>query len=670
MKDIMLIFFAVYLLLLMRVEASVDVAASLFRLRLNGVEEPKLSIVETQLPDSVIDRLKTKSLKWDELTGLLQRALLWDMGVVLENEKKAVQVFVPCGRSMSEILPQKNTFDTDSCPLTACNLKNHYFATSNCPVDYIESIAQCAVEDKVETISDNTLWSQDGENDELLDIRIFQYSNASSKGKIFTINERSSPLRTIDDCPSTAFFIMPCRQRTSAIASDWCVPIQGGLVELWLTEQASRTVGSNYTQNKWTLTNLAILFLSLFVITFLVLIGVLVYCYRARKRRSYATSTEFNAYSALGRAHSSDVGYHSGRNMRSSIGTGTGDGTAAGTPSSSQSTGLYPQRHSIQSDFGECLTGIDLINAELCNASSTLLSFCNDPDIMMKRIPFVEIKSTQVIARGITGEVWKATYENKEVVLKKLLNEKKQELKVLEQFAKEIHLAASMEHPNIVRFIGLAWRTLPDLCIVSEYMQKGDLMDYLSSRHAKKLTWKQEKLQIASDIANALVYLHSLQPAIIHRDLKSRNVLLNNQLHAKISNFGLSHERVQTNTSIATGVGTLLWTAPEILRGETYTEKIDIYSFGVVLSEMDTCLPPYALNDEIAVKKHTGKNSMSTEMLQMITKGTLTPRFSPKCPQELLFLAEKCLHIDPEKRPHAMQIVYLLRSRVLPSIDE
>uniref|UniRef100_H3G576 Protein kinase domain-containing protein n=1 Tax=Phytophthora ramorum TaxID=164328 RepID=H3G576_PHYRM len=89
----------------------------------------------------------------------------------------------------------------------------------------------------------------------------------------------------------------------------------------------------------------------------------------------------------------------------------------------------------------------------------------------------------------------------------------------------------------------------------------------------------------------ALGYLHACTPPVIHRDLKSNNVLLTDKLEPKVIDFGVSRGLV--DLTMTAGVGTPYWTAPEILEGKRYTEKADIYSFGVVLSELDTGKIPY-----------------------------------------------------------------------------
>uniref|UniRef100_H3G6I1 Protein kinase domain-containing protein n=1 Tax=Phytophthora ramorum TaxID=164328 RepID=H3G6I1_PHYRM len=89
----------------------------------------------------------------------------------------------------------------------------------------------------------------------------------------------------------------------------------------------------------------------------------------------------------------------------------------------------------------------------------------------------------------------------------------------------------------------------------------------------------------------ALTYLHSCAPPVIHRDLKSSNILLNQAMDAKVTDFGISRERI--DATMTAGVGTSLWMAPEVMLGERYDDKADMFSFGVVLSELDQHTTPY-----------------------------------------------------------------------------
>ncbi|KAJ8556728.1 hypothetical protein ON010_g9236 [Phytophthora cinnamomi] len=159
---------------------------------------------------------------------------------------------------------------------------------------------------------------------------------------------------------------------------------------------------------------------------------------------------------------------------------------------------------------------------------------------------------------------------------------------------------------------------------------------------------------MAVGVARALEYLHAYSPPIIHRDLKSKNILLTKLLEAKVIDFGVSRGRLD-NTMTA-GVGTPYWTAPEILEGKRYTEQADIYSFGVVLSELDTCKIPF--HDCMGTN---GKKAKPFRILQEVMLGVLRPSFSEECPPRIRRIGIACCQHDPARRPTAAQLVDMLQ---------
>ncbi|POM78212.1 TKL protein kinase [Phytophthora palmivora] len=183
-------------------------------------------------------------------------------------------------------------------------------------------------------------------------------------------------------------------------------------------------------------------------------------------------------------------------------------------------------------------------------------------------------------------------------------------------------MTASMDHPHIVTFIGVAWDSLSDLCVVLEFMDGGDLRTLLNKYEATKhpVGFDKQKTTIALHVCHALTYLHSLMPPVIHRDLKSRNILLNHDFEAKLTDFGISRERLdQTMTA---GVGTSLWMAPEVMLGEKYDVKADMFSFGVVLSELDVHTLPYAQAKQRSLDT-SGRKMADATLLQKITAGEI-----------------------------------------------
>ncbi|XP_076890693.1 uncharacterized protein LOC143541882 [Bidens hawaiensis] len=158
-------------------------------------------------------------------------------------------------------------------------------------------------------------------------------------------------------------------------------------------------------------------------------------------------------------------------------------------------------------------------------------------------------------------------------------------------FLTEIALLSSCKHPNVVSLIGFC-KEAGEMILVNEFAFKGSLADYLISSDTVVLTWTQ-RIQICLDIANGINYLHTNmegKPRIIHRDIKSDNILFDENMNAKLADFGLSksHPMNQQPSSIYSRniAGTTLYMDPEYLATGKYKKESDMYSFGVVLFEI------------------------------------------------------------------------------------
>ncbi|RLN25923.1 hypothetical protein BBJ28_00018989 [Nothophytophthora sp. Chile5] len=275
------------------------------------------------------------------------------------------------------------------------------------------------------------------------------------------------------------------------------------------------------------------------------------------------------------------------------------------------------------------------------------------PHLVAFRLDENEVLLTRKLSSGAFGVVWLGHYHGQPVAVKHMINEDDENV----SFSREIETMSRLTHPKIVRFIGCTWTNKKDLGGVSEYMDGGDARTLLENDKVA-LSWKKEKISIAIDVAEALAYMHSRSPKIIHRDLKSRNVLLNASMVAKLSDFGLSRNRTYEETLTA-GVGTVRWTAPEVMLGDNYSEQADMYSFGVVLSELDTREIPFDENTSQSGK--TGSiGSSDMAIVIKVSKGELRPTFAPDCPEAILRIARACLQFDPALRPNSDTVVKML----------
>ncbi|KAF1317415.1 Tkl protein kinase, partial [Globisporangium splendens] len=282
----------------------------------------------------------------------------------------------------------------------------------------------------------------------------------------------------------------------------------------------------------------------------------------------------------------------------------------------------------------------------------------DDPSIVAAKIPLEKVETHALISRGGYGEVYRGLYKGQVVAIKKLLPATRKDLKHIEAFFAEVKLMIALEHTRIVQFIGVAWDSLSDVCVLSEFMDGGDLRTLLMRFEVSEQRphgFDYDKVKIALHVIHALTYLHSLLPIVLHRDLKSKNILLSAQWDAKLTDFGVSRE--QSDATMTAGVGTSLWMAPEVMMGEQYNEKADIFSFGVVLSELDSHLLPYAH----AKNADTGQKLTDTAILQLVSMGRLCVQFSEDVLPELRELGEACVAVEPKERPTAAEVLYKLQ---------
>ncbi|GLE06146.1 hypothetical protein PINS_up015357 [Pythium insidiosum] len=278
----------------------------------------------------------------------------------------------------------------------------------------------------------------------------------------------------------------------------------------------------------------------------------------------------------------------------------------------------------------------------------------DDDAITAARIPLEKVSLGTLVNRGAFGEVYRGSYKGETVAIKRLVPERRKNLKQIDSFLAEVKLMISMEHERIVRFIGVAWDSLTDLCVVTEFMEGGDLRTLLADfdQNGRAHGFDTMKVKIALHVAHALTYMHSLSPVVLHRDLKSKNILLDSSLNAKLTDFGVSRERA--DSTMTAGVGSSLWMAPEVMMGERYDEKADVFSFGVVLSELDTHKLPYAH----AKEPGTGRKIPDTAVLQMVSLGRLTVEFTEQADPEMVQLSRDCVELEPYKRPTAPEVLH------------
>lgn len=204
-----------------------------------------------------------------------------------------------------------------------------------------------------------------------------------------------------------------------------------------------------------------------------------------------------------------------------------------------------------------------------------------------------------------------------------------------------------MKDDNIVQFLGII--LTPEagkLYLATELMHQGNLRDVLD-RKGQNLPW-EIRLKLAKDAAKGMAYLHSRK--IIHRDLKPQNLLVNNKWCCKVADFGIS--TVSSHTTHMTCIGTPIYMAPEVLAKDKYSEKADVFSFGVLLVEIYTGKRPYTS------EKYANFNQAQL-MYQIVNNGARPDiSFIPAGLQQLI---ADCWAEDLRLRPSFTEIIVRLR---------
>uniref|UniRef100_A0A8C7UUI8 Mitogen-activated protein kinase kinase kinase 12 n=1 Tax=Oncorhynchus mykiss TaxID=8022 RepID=A0A8C7UUI8_ONCMY len=242
-------------------------------------------------------------------------------------------------------------------------------------------------------------------------------------------------------------------------------------------------------------------------------------------------------------------------------------------------------------------------------------------------VPFEEISDLQWVGSGAQGAVFLGKFHGEDVAVKKVRDIKETEIKHLRK----------LKHPNIITFKGICTQA-PCYCILMEYCAQGQLYEVL--RAGRNIT-PSLLIDWAMGIAGGMNYLHLHK--IIHRDLKSPNMLITHDDLVKISDFGTSKELIDKSMKMSFA-GTVAWMAPEVIRNEPVSEKVDIWSFGVVLWEMLTGEVPYKDVDSSAIIWGVGNNSLNLPI--------------PKsCPDGFKILLRQCWNCKPRNRPSFRQIL-------------
>ncbi|KAM7527213.1 hypothetical protein LguiB_030623 [Lonicera macranthoides] len=283
-------------------------------------------------------------------------------------------------------------------------------------------------------------------------------------------------------------------------------------------------------------------------------------------------------------------------------------------------------------------------------------------------IDLAKLDIRNAIAHGTYGTVYRGTYDGQDVAVKVLdwgedgIATVAETAALRSSFRQEVAVWHKLDHLNVTKFIGASMGTsnlkvpsnnddrnsLPSraCCVVVEYLTGGTLKKYLIRNCRKKLAFKIV-IQLALDLSRGMSYLHSKK--IVHRDVKTENMLLDINRTLKIADFGVARVEAQNPRDMTGETGTLGYMAPEVLDGKPYNRKCDVYSFGICLWEIYCCDMPYL-------------NLSFAEVSSQVVRQNLRPEIPRCCPSSLASIMRKCWDANPERRPEMEEVVSLLEA--------
>merc|ERR1712113_743396 len=261
------------------------------------------------------------------------------------------------------------------------------------------------------------------------------------------------------------------------------------------------------------------------------------------------------------------------------------------------------------------------------------------------KVDFHQLDFEKRIGKGNFGEVWKGTFLGTDVAIKKLFFVDDDFMQ--KYIEREMDTLTGLSHPNIVQLMGLCIET-DDMYIVTEFISGGDLRSKLKDQDTE-MDWTR-RVSVARDVALAMNYLHSKK--IIHRDLKSHNLLVDQNWRVKVCDFGLARSAPEDEDSgrgnnLMTIVGTNEWMAPEVAMGENYGSSADVFSYGMVLYELIT-------RDKPPMRKLKDCYAFKPEEVHA--------QVPAEAPLELWDLLVKCAAREPEDRPTFNEVCDTLKT--------
>ncbi|KAK1557882.1 hypothetical protein Q3G72_033658 [Acer saccharum] len=327
----------------------------------------------------------------------------------------------------------------------------------------------------------------------------------------------------------------------------------------------------------------------------------------------------------------------------------TGANLGTGANSDSTSTGQDSPRTS-----GWSIYMIQWLEGHI--KRKNVASACGIPNYAFKDLQNATLDFSTTIGKGAFGHVYKAHMETGETVAVKVLGTNSVQGEI--EFLTEVVLLGRLHHKNLVNLVGYSTEKGHQHMLVYDYMSNGSLSSHLYDENREPLRWDL-RVQIALDVARGLEYLHyGAVPPVLHRDIKSSNILLDHSMRARVADFGLSRQEMMIPHPSKLR-GTFGYLDPKYISTKKFTKKSDVYSFGVLLFELISGRnPQQGLMEyvELAAIDAEGTGGWGE-----VADTRLDGNFDVKELTEIAALAYKCI-MNPisGKRPSMRDIVQTL----------
>ncbi|KAF5769148.1 putative protein kinase RLK-Pelle-DLSV family [Helianthus annuus] len=268
------------------------------------------------------------------------------------------------------------------------------------------------------------------------------------------------------------------------------------------------------------------------------------------------------------------------------------------------------------------------------------------------------------IGKGGFGEVFKAIIDDGNIVAVKRLNVSCGRAKI--DFENEVRLGSNVQHRNLVRLLGSSTDG-PELLLVLEYMPQGSLDKFLWGEKRGTLNWKK-RCDIILGVARGLAHLHNeFHVKIVHRDIKSNNILLDDDFQPKIADFGLARLQPDDITHVSTRLaGTLGYLAPEYVNKGHLSERVDTFSFGIMTLEVISgrkCTDEnFSGPDTSHLHEHAWQLYERGMHIELMDKALCIEEYHQEKVKKTIEIALLCTQSPPSLRPTMSEVVLMLSS--------